>query len=122
MPIVPITADTFDEALSDHELLIVDFWAQWCEPCKQMNQVLEKLLEKRPELVIGKIDIDAEKELAEEFQVKSVPRLMLIRHKIVLSDETGLMAEGPLLDLIERAEAIKEDDLDKIREGIEKEQ
>lgn len=121
MPMIDITTDTFDSVLSEHELLLVDFWAEWCEPCVQMGKVLEKLLEKRPELVIGKINIEAEKELAEEFDVKSVPRLMLIRHKIVLSDETGLMAEGPLLDLIERAEAIEEDHLEQIREGNEEE-
>ncbi len=101
MNMIELTDQNFDEAVEKHNLLVIDFWAEWCGPCKAFTKVLEELAPRYPDFVFGNVDIEAEKALAEEFQIQSIPALMIIRDKVVVFAESGALSAsvmGQLLD------------------------
>ena len=102
MSIVNATAATFEsEVLESNVPVLVDFWAEWCGPCKAVAPVLEELAQAHEEaLKIVKIDIDNERELAQAFQVKSIPTLMIIHNKEVKDHMVGFPGAGPLKERV----------------------
>ena len=102
MSIVHATAATFEsEVLESNVPVLVDFWAEWCGPCKAVAPVLEELAQAHEEaLKIVKIDIDNERELAQAFQVKSIPTLMIIHNKEVKDHMVGFPGAGPLKERV----------------------
>jgi len=106
MNIVELTEKNFDEALEKHNLLVIDFWAEWCGPCKSFTKVLEEIAPKFPEFVFGSVNIDVEKELAEEFDVQSIPALMIIRNKVVVFAESGALPASVMTQLLDEAKGL----------------
>ena len=120
MPIMNVSASEFDDVLCEHECILVDFWAPWCEPCQQMDKILHKVVEEMPELAVARVNIDESPSLAEEFQVQSVPRLLIIRSKVILCDECGVIPHSALIDLLKRVMALSEQDIEQLRSSSEK--
>ena len=118
MSIMNITADQFDDVLCEHECVLVDFWAPWCEPCQQMDKILHKVADEVPDLAIVRVNIDDAKSLVEEFQVQSVPRLLVIRSKVILCDEVGLIPHSALVDLLKRVMALSYQDIEQLRSSV----
>lgn len=119
MATVELTADNFTETLHDNELVLVDFWASWCGPCHAFSPVYESVSERHPDVVFGKVDTEAQQELAATFNIMSIPTLMIVRDQVVLFSQPGALPEAALEDLVEQAQAI---DMDDVRAKIAEEQ
>ena len=115
MATVALTKDTFEQAIVDNDMVLVDFWAEWCGPCKAFGPVYDKVSEQYPDAVFAKVDTEAEPELAQYFQVRSIPTLMIFRDQIGIFSQPGALPESALTQLIDQAQAI---DMDDVRRQI----
>ncbi len=119
MSTVDVTADNFNEIITDNDFVIVDFWAPWCGPCKGFAPVYEELSEKYPDLVFAKVNTEDEQQLAGEFQIRSIPTLMIFREQIILFSQPGALQGSQLEQVIEQAQGL---DMEEVKKDIEKQQ
>jgi len=111
MATVELTTENFDEVTSGNDMVLVDFWAAWCGPCRWFAPVFERAAERHGDIVFGKVDTEAQQELAGAFGIMSIPTLMVIRDNIVLYAQPGALPEAALEDLIGKAKALDMDDV-----------
>ncbi len=119
MALETLTSTNFNEKVSSNEIVILDFWAEWCGPCKQFGPIFEKVAGEYPEILFGKINTEEEQELAGMFQIRSIPTVAIMREGIVVFMQPGLIPEEGLKDLIKQ---VKELDMDEVRKEVEKQQ
>ena len=115
MATTTLTKDTFEKTLDDNDIVLIDFWAEWCGPCKMFAPVYEKVSEAHPGVVFAKVDTEAEPELAGAFQIQSIPTLMAVRDKVVLYSQPGALPEQALEDIVRQVEAI---DMEQVHQQI----
>jgi thioredoxin 1 len=101
-----LTDKTFSEVVAKNEIVVVDFWAQWCEPCKSFAKVMEKLAEKYPDIIFASVDIDQEKELTRDFKIISVPSIMILKKQVVIFADSGALPATALSELIDKAKEL----------------
>ena len=116
MSTVTVTKDNFNDLVEQSNILILDFWAEWCGPCKNFAPVFEASAKKHPDVVFGKIDTESEQELAGIFQIRSIPTLMAFKESIGIFRQAGALPPPAFEDLIAQ---IKEVDMDIVRQQIE---
>ena len=119
MATIEVTAENFNEIITDNEFVIVDFWAPWCGPCKGFAPVYEELSEKHPDIVFAKVNTEAEQQLASEFQIRSIPTLMIFREQIILFSQPGALQGSQLEQVIEQAKGL---DMEEVKKDIEQQQ
>ncbi|MFI9422807.1 thioredoxin [Streptomyces achromogenes] len=112
---VELTKENFDETVSGNEFVLIDFWASWCGPCRSFAPVYEKAAEDNPDLVFGKVDTEAQPELAAAFEIQSIPTLMIVRDQVAVYAQPGALPAPALEDLIKQARAL---DMDEVRKSI----
>ena len=111
MATVALTKDTFDDTIEGNDIVLVDFWASWCGPCRAFAPVYEKVSQAHPGVVFAKVDTEAEPELAGAFRIQSIPTLMAVRDKVVLYNQPGALPEEALEDIVGQIEALDMDDV-----------
>ena len=115
MATVALTAETFEETVLAPGITIIDFWADWCGPCKAFAPVYEQSSEAHPDIVFAKVDTEAEQMIAAEFEIRSIPTIMMFRDGIPLFRQAGALPGHALEDIITQAQAL---DMDAIRREI----
>jgi thioredoxin len=115
MATVELTQKNFEQVITDSPMVIVDFWAPWCGPCKGFAPIYEQAAESHTDVVFGKINTDQEQELAGAFNIRSIPTLMVFREKVVLFQQAGALPGSALEQVIAQAKAL---DMAKVHQEI----
>lgn len=106
-----LTTKDFNETLDTHEIVIIDFWAEWCAPCKQFAPIFEKVAEENPDITFAKVNTEAQQAIATQYGIVSVPTLMVVREGIVLLNHPGAQPEDSMNKIISHVKGIDMDDI-----------
>jgi thioredoxin 1 len=115
MASIELTADNFGENIVSDGITIVDFWAEWCGPCRQFGPIFEEASTRHPDIRFGKVDTEAQKHLANEANITSIPTLMVFREGVLLYNRPGALPGAALEELIS---AVRGLDMDEVRADI----
>jgi thioredoxin 1 len=115
MATVSLTKDEFQAAVEKEGILLIDWWAAWCGPCRSFGPIFERVSEKHPDAVFAKVDTEAEQELAGAFEIRSIPTLMIFRDRVLLYAEAGALPEQALDDILAKVKAL---DMEDVRRRI----
>src|SRR5665213_78901 len=102
MATTQMTEQNFEGIVASNDIVLIDFWAAWCGPCRSFAPTYEKVAEKHPDIVFAKVDTEAEQGLAASFNIMSIPTLMIIRENVVLFSQAGALPEHSLEELVEK--------------------
>ena len=116
MATIDVTKDTFGDIIQSNETVLVDFWAEWCGPCRSFAPTFEAMSEKYPDIVFAKVDTEDQQELAGAFNIRSIPTLMVFRDQIILYSQPGALPPNHLEDLITQVNGL---DMDEVRRELD---
>jgi thioredoxin 1 len=115
MATIDITKETIEDTITNNDIVIIDFWAPWCGPCKSFAPTYESVSEKYDDVVFGKVNTEDQQELGANFQIRSIPTLMIFREKVAIFSQAGALPESALEEVIAK---VKELDMDQVRKDV----
>lgn len=115
MATIEVTGSTFDEVLAQNDIVFVDWWAQWCGPCRAFAPVFERASEENPDIVFAKVDTEANQDLSASAGIRSIPTLMVFREQVLLFSQAGALPAAALEDLVKQVRAL---DMDEVRKAV----
>lgn len=113
--VMEITKENFSEVIENNDIVLIDFWASWCGPCKAFAPIFEAAAEANPDITFLKVNTEEQQELAAYFQIRSIPTLMAFREQIIVFSQPGMLPESAIKQLISQ---VKELDMEKVRQDI----
>ncbi len=119
MPTVELTKDNFNEIVSPTSTVIIDFWAEWCGPCKRFAPIFEEAADAHPDVVFAKVNTEEQPELAGTFGIRSIPTLMIFRERVGVFQQAGMVPRAAIDDLVGQVTKL---DMEAVRAEIAKEQ
>ncbi len=115
MALMALTEENFEKTIAENEIVIMDFWAQWCAPCKQYGPIFERVAENTPGVTFAKVNTDNESSIASEFQIRSIPTTIVMKEEIVVLVQEGVLFQERLAEIVEKAQAL---DMEMVRKKI----
>ena len=115
MAVVELTKENFEQVVTSNPTVVVDYWAPWCGPCRGFAPVFEKVSEQHPDVVFAKVNTDEEQEIAQHFQIRSIPTLMVFREQIIVFSQPGALPQGSFEQVVSKAKAL---DMEEVRKQI----
>ena len=115
MATIDLTMDNFENTIEDNGIVLIDFWAEWCGPCKSFAPVFQSASDAHPDIVFAKCDTEQERDLAAQFGIRSIPTLAIFREKILLFSQSGALPESTLEEIISK---VRELDMEDVRTQI----
>ena len=119
MAVVELTKDNFEQVVTGNSTVVVDYWAPWCGPCRGFAPVFEKVSEAHPDVVFAKVNTDEEQEIAQHFQIRSIPTLMVFRDQIIVFSQPGAMPQGAFEQVVARSKTL---DMEEVRKKLAEEE
>ena len=119
MATLELNSDNFNETIQGNDIVIIDFWAEWCGPCKSFAPTFDRASDNHQDITFAKVNTEEQTDLAQACQIRSIPTLMIFRQQILLFNQAGALAPAQLEDVIEK---VKELDMDQVRASMEEEQ
>lgn len=107
MAVLELTQDIFEPTILNNDFIIIDFWAPWCAPCRAFAPIFEAAAEKHPSIIFAKVNTEEEQEIASNFQIRSIPTLMIFREKVIIFSQPGSLPASALDDLITQAQQLE---------------
>ena len=117
MATLNITADNFEDTITDNDIVLVDFWADWCGPCKRFGPIYEKSSEQHGDVVFAKLDTDANQQLSGQLGIEGIPTLMAFREGVMVFNQAGALP-GPALEQV--VDAVKKLDMEEVHAQVAK--
>ncbi len=115
MTTVDLTDETFERTIADNDIVLVDFWADWCGPCKMFAPIYEQTSQQHEDVVFAKVDTESQPALAQAFSIRSIPTLMVFRDNVLVFNQAGVLPEAALEDLVGQVKAL---DMDEVHAKI----
>ena len=115
MATVALTAETIDGVLEQPGIMLLDFWAEWCGPCKSFAPIYEEASQRHPDVTFAKVDVEAQPQVAQAFQIMAVPTLMAVRDGVIVFNQPGSVPGSALDELITRVKGL---DMDEVTAGM----
>ena len=101
--VVEVTGSTFDQLVAQNKLVILDFWAEWCGPCKSFSPIFHDQAQKHPEILFGSVNVEEQQDLAREFDIRSIPFLMILKENTLIYGAAGALSALEFEELIQKA-------------------
>ncbi len=115
MALIALTEENFEKTITENEVVIIDFRAEWCGPCKQYGPIIESESEKIPDVTFAKVNTDEQQGLAAQFQIRSIPTTVVMKEQVIVFQQEGLLFREKLAEIVKKAQAL---DMETVRKKI----
>jgi thioredoxin 1 len=112
---IALSESTFEDTITGNDIVLVDWWASWCGPCRMFAPIFERAAAANPDVVFGKVDTEAQQRLAGAFNIRSIPTLMVFREQVLVRSQAGALPAAALDDLISKVRAL---DMDEVHRAV----